>query len=277
MNNNTKAVILAAWYGTRMLPITKTIPKEMLPVGTKPTIQYTIDGLVDAGINDIVVVTAHGKNAIEDYFDKHHELEQILGDKWKHAELQQINHPKHLGNMCFVKQKNMSGVADALKVAQPWVRDADNFVLVFADQIYHPHTFVQALDRYKDTLSNIVVTHQVPREELYKYGVVAFDNEGKITDLVEKPKVEDAPSDQIISGVFVFKQSIFDYIDKTQTHPILWEKFITDSIKIWLDIEDYMVQQISPDRYIDVWTPEKRYAANTRYFNNNGKMFGDID
>lgn len=272
-----KAVILAAWFGTRMLPITKSIPKEMMPVGTKPTIQYTIEWLVQAGISDIVVVTANGKNAIENHFDKHPELEAILKSKGKHDVLQQINKPKDMANLCFVKQKTMSGVADALDTARPWVRDADHFILVFADQIYHPQTFVKALQRYKDNLSNVVVTHQVPMEEVYKYGVVDFDEQDKIVDLVEKPKVEEAPSDQIISGVFVFKQSIFDHIDKTQPHATLGEKFITDSIKIWLDSEDYMVQQINPDRYIDVWTPEKRHQANTRYFDNDGKLFTDQD
>lgn len=129
---------------------------------------------------------------------------------------------------------------------------------------------------YKNTLSNVVVTHQVPIEEVYKYGVVDFKyQDGKILNLVEKPKVEDAPSDQIISGVFVFKQSIFNRIDKTQFHPILGEKFITDSIKIGLDSEVYMVQHIDPDRYIDVWSPEKRHVANVRYFDNNGKLFTD--
>lgn len=207
---------------------------------------------MQASIDDIIIVTANGKNAIENHFDKHPELEQILMSKGKDDVLQQINDPKNMANLCFVKQKVMSGVADALDTARPWVRDAEYFILVFADQIYHPNTFTKAISRYKGNLSNVVVTHQVPIEEVYKYGVVDFDQDGKILNLVEKPKVEEAPSNQIISGVFVFKQSIFDHIDKTQIHPTFGEKFITDSIKIGLDNEDYMVQQIDPDRYIDV-------------------------
>ncbi len=195
-----KAVILAAWYWTRMLPITKTIPKELLPVWDKPVIQYMIESLVENNIKDIVMITSQWKTAIEDYFDKNHELEEKLKNKNKIDLLEKINKPKNLANICFIKQKELLWTGHAVLQAEKWIDD-NYFILILWDSIFHPEIYKQALNLHQKTWEAVIVAKKIPKEEVYKYWVLDI-KDGKIIDMIEKPSVENAPANLIIPWIY---------------------------------------------------------------------------
>lgn len=169
-----KAIIPAAGYGTRMLPITKTIPKEMLPVGNKPVIQYIVEGLVSAGIEEIAMITSQGKMPLEYYFDKNYELEEQLKMKNKKDLLDQINAPKTMANYVFMKQKEQLGLPHAIREARYWMDD-DFFFVTVGDQFGESAIYREMVDLHKITKQPIVQLAQVPLEEVSKYGVVKIE------------------------------------------------------------------------------------------------------
>lgn len=265
-----KAVILAAWYWTRMLPITKTIPKELLPVWDKPVIQYMVESLVENNIKDIVMITSQWKTAIEDYFDKNYELEEKLKNKNKIDLLEKINKPKDIANICFVKQKELLWTWHAVLQAEKWIDD-NYFMLILWDSIFHPQIYKQALELHKETGKAIIVANEIPKEDVYKYWVLEIKN-GEIVDMIEKPSVEDAPSNLIIPWIYILPKTIFEIIHKTPLDPKLWEILLPDSMKILMKNEK-ILPCITDKKIRDIWTPELRYQANKDFFENNWKLF----
>ncbi len=263
-----KAVIVAAWFGTRMLPITKTIPKEMLPVGDKPIIQYTVEWLVDAGITDIVMITSQQKKALEDYFDKNYELEDILQKKGKLEQLKLINAPKEMAKYTFVKQLEMLGTGHALMQVEHLISD-EYFMVIFADTIYPPETFASMIKKFEETHSPIIAIHEVPKEEVYKYGVVQLEGE-RVVDFVEKPNVEDAPSNLIRNGAAILPKKIFSYLKNIQHDSRSWELNLPDAIKGML--KDTYVVSLILRPYLDTWSLLWRLEANEKFLR-NGKLF----
>lgn len=263
-----KAVIVAAWFGTRMLPITKTVPKEMLPVWDKPIIQYTIEWLVAAWITDIIMVTSHQKKALEDYFDKNYELEDILQKKGKFDLLALINKPKTMATYTFVKQLEMLGTGHALMQAQHLISD-DYFMVIFADTIYPPEAFIEMMKVFTIAPSPIVAIHQVPKEDVYKYGVVqlAWD---KIIDFVEKPKVEDAPSNLIWNGAAILPKRIFSLLQEIESDHRSWELNLPDAIKAL--IKEVPITWLSLRPYLDTGSLTWWLEANAKFLK-NGKLF----
>lgn len=208
-----KAVIPAAGYGTRMLPITKTIPKEMLPVGNKPVIQYIVEGLVSAGITEIAMITSQGKMPLEYYFDKNYELEEQLKVKGKHDLLEQINAPKTMANYVFLKQKEQLGLPHAIGQARYWIED-DFFFVTVGDQFGQGEIYREMVALHNKTKQPVIQLAPVPLEEVSKYGVVKIE-QGEIVDMIEKPHPDQAPSNLISQGLYILPKQFFEALDRT--------------------------------------------------------------
>jgi UTP--glucose-1-phosphate uridylyltransferase len=219
--NVRKAVFPAAGLGTRFLPATKAQPKEMLPLVDKPTIQYVVEEAVASGLSDIIIVTGRNKRAIEDHFDAAFELEYYLNDRGKLEELAQIKTISELASVCYVRQKEPLGLGHAILVARGLVGDEPFGVFLGDDIIGDARTpcMRQLLDVYEKFEGPVVAVERVPREDIHRYGVIAGRNVGgnvwEISDLVEKPRAEDAPSDLAIIGRYVLTPDLFDILAAT--------------------------------------------------------------
>lgn len=216
-----KAVIPAAGLGTRLLPATKAQPKEMLPVYSKPTIHYVVEEALNSGIDDILIITGRNKRSIEDYFDKSHELEYMLQKAGKDRYLKQVRKITDLADICYVRQKNLKGLGDAILSAERHV-DGEPFTVFLGDSITQSEVpcakeLIDVFNKYKKSTISI---REVPKDKTCSYGIVDSTNiKGnlyKINDLVEKPKASQAPSNLAITGRYVLTADIFDKINQTE-------------------------------------------------------------
>ncbi|MFO8132415.1 MAG: UTP--glucose-1-phosphate uridylyltransferase GalU [Thermoplasmatota archaeon] len=232
-----KAVIPAAGLGTRFLPATKSTPKEMLPVVDKPAIQYVVEEALDAGIDDILIITGRGKHSIADYFDMSYELEHTLRQRNDHERLATIRRIADMADIHYIRQKQPRGLGDAINCARKHV-DGDDFAVLLGDDIIfseQPCTG-QLVDRFQSCKAPVIAVGQVPREAVHRYGIVDAEPVGerlyRIRDLVEKPSMEEAPSRLAIMGRYVFTPEIFDYIEQT-TRGKGGEIQLTDAIRMY--------------------------------------------
>ena len=230
-----KAVIPAAGLGTRFLPATKAQPKEMLPVFNKPTIQYVVEEAVASGIDDILIVTGKGKRSIEDHFDKSFELEYFLRNCGKMDNLLEIEAISEMADIYYVRQKKQKGLGDAILCAKKHV-DGDAFAVLLGDTIAQsdvPCT-KQLLDIYNEYGSSTIAIEKVPDEKVERYGIIKgkqiSDSLYEIEDLVEKPKLHEAPSNLAITGRYILAPEIFDHIENL-TPGIGGEIQLTDAMK----------------------------------------------
>jgi UTP--glucose-1-phosphate uridylyltransferase len=212
----------AAGLGTRFLPATKAQPKEMLPLVDKPTIQYVVEESVASGLDQIIIVTGRNKRAIEDHFDAAFELEYYLNDRGKTEELSQIKTISELAEVCYVRQKEPLGLGHAILVARSLVGD-EPFGVFLGDDIIggaRVPCMRQLLDVYDKYDGPVIAVERVPRERIHQYGVIAGRNvDGnvwEISDLVEKPRAEEAPSDLAIIGRYVLTPDLFDILAATR-------------------------------------------------------------
>lgn len=214
-----KAVIPAAGLGTRFLPATKAQPKEMLPVFNKPTIQYVVEEAVSSGIDDILIITGKGKRSIEDHFDRAFELEYFLKNGGKTDYLKEVESISELADIYYVRQKQQKGLGDAISCAKKHI-DGEAFAVLLGDTIAQseiPCTkqLMNVYDKYKST---VIAIEEVPDERVERYGIIngkkIDDSLYKIEDLVEKPKLEDAPSNLGIIGRYILAPEIFDHINE---------------------------------------------------------------
>ena len=216
-----KAVFPVAGLGTRFLPATKAIPKELLPVLDRPVLQWVVEEAREAGIEEFIFVTARGKEAIADHFDAHPPLEETLAAKGKDALLQAVRAAAiPPGRAIFVRQDAPKGLGHAIACAREAVGD-EPFAVLLPDMLMRarPGCLAGMMQCYGETGGGVIAVEQVPREEVYKYGVVALDPASggamRITGMVEKPKVEEAPSNYIISGRYILPPDIFAHLDAT--------------------------------------------------------------
>lgn len=216
-----KAVIPAGGLGTRFLPATKAIPKEMLPVVDTPTIQYIVQEAVASGIEDIIIVTGRTKRAIEDHFDKSAELEATLSRTHKEAELAQMQAISDMANMIYVRQKEPLGLGHAVLAAREAIGD-EPFAVLLGDDIVagKKPALAQLLEVYEETASPVVGVKRVPKDQTNKYGIIKAEQEAErlflVEELVEKPEPERAPSDLAIMGRYVLTPEIFDVLARTE-------------------------------------------------------------
>jgi len=214
-----KAIIPAAGLGTRFLPATKAMPKEMLPIVDKPTIQYIVEEAAASGIEDIIVVTGKGKRAIEDHFDRNLELEATLRSRGKDELLQEVLRSSELADIHYIRQKEPLGLGHAVWSARKFVGDEPFAVLLGDDLIVSEKPGLrQLIDLYERYRASILAVRPIPPEEIHRYGVI----EGKeiasgiyaVEGLVEKPSPEEAPSNLGIVGRYVLTPRIFAILDE---------------------------------------------------------------
>ncbi len=215
-----KAVFPVAGLGTRFLPATKAIPKEMLPVVDRPLIQYAVDEAREAGIEQMIFVTGRGKSAIEDHFDIAFELEKTMAERGKSLE---VLEPTRLGpgNCAYVRQQEPLGLGHAIWCARDIVGD-EPFAIFLPDEfmVGSPGCMKQMVDAYDRLGGNLISVLEVPHESVSSYGVIApGKSEGNVTEvtgLVEKPKVEDAPSNLIISGRYILQPEVMRTLENQE-------------------------------------------------------------
>ena len=232
-----KAVFPAAGLGTRFLPATKAQPKEMLPLVDKPIIQYGVEEATAAGIQDIVIVTGRGKNAIEDHFDVAIELESFLESRGKRDLAQEIRGITNLvRSVSYVRQGEPLGLGHAVLTAQPLVGQ-EPFAVILADDVIDatPSALAQMLDVYNEVDGPVILVERIPRAEISGYGVIAYEPVRKgvyrITDLVEKPAPADAPSELAIIGRYILTPDIFDMLVAESADARTGEIQLTNGLK----------------------------------------------
>jgi UTP--glucose-1-phosphate uridylyltransferase len=217
----TKAVVPAAGLGTRFLPATKATPKEMLPVVDKPAIQYVVEEAVDAGLDDVLLITGRSKRSIEDHFDRNYELEEALTAKGDTEGLELIRESYELATVHYVRQGTPKGLGHAVLCAQKHVGH-EPFAVLLGDDFIHPEDGLlqRMLEARAQYGGSFIALMEVASDQVSSYGVAAIEPTGeddvvKITDLVEKPSPEDAPSNWIIIGRYVCDPAIFGVLERT--------------------------------------------------------------
>ncbi|NQU51566.1 MAG: UTP--glucose-1-phosphate uridylyltransferase GalU [Bacteroidetes bacterium] len=216
-----KAVIPAAGYGTRFLPVTKSSPKEMIPIVDTPVIQYVVEEAVASGITDILMIIGKGKRAIEEHFDRSPLLEETLIKKANYEMLEKIRAISNMANIHFIWQKEMNGLGDAILHAKHHVNN-EPFVILLGDTLVQsedgPIT-KQLIDVYNKTKSSVIALEEVKPELVSRYGIIdgemISENVVKANDWIEKPTPEEAPSNLAVASRYIFTPEIFDYLEKT--------------------------------------------------------------
>ena len=218
----TKCLFPAAGYGTRFLPATKAVPKEMLPVITKPLLQFGVEEALSAGITNMAIVTGRGKRAIEDHFDNSFELEsQLVGTSKEHY-LKEIKEVIKKSTFTYVRQKQMLGLGHAILTGKPLIGN-EPFAVILADDLCdcnEKSVISQMIEIYSQHQCSVVAIEEVPMNQTHKYGVIAGKlvknsiNTYQVSDMVEKPKEKDAPSNMAIIGRYILTPDIFNILEK---------------------------------------------------------------
>ncbi len=230
-----KGVFPAAGLGTRFLPATKSMPKEMLPIVDRPAIHYAVEEAISAGIEDILFVTGRGKQALEDYFDHSVELEVVLGERGQEDRLRMVREVAGLCRIAYTRQKKALGLGHAVLSAKGLVGD-EPFAVFLADDLIVAETpaIRQLIDLHERTGASVVAVQRVPRDQVSAYGVVRIDrSEGRVhhvVDLVEKPRADRAPSDLAVIGRYVLSPTIFPTLEETAPGA-LGEIQLTDGLR----------------------------------------------
>jgi UTP--glucose-1-phosphate uridylyltransferase len=217
------AVFPVGGLGTRFLPATKSMPKEMLPIANKPIIQYAFEEARDAGIERFIFITGRNKNAINNHFDHAYELESKLDEKNKTQELGRImGWLPEAGQMAFVRQQKPLGLGHAIWCARNFVAQDEAFVVILADEMMMPkkggkkNFLREMIDLYqsKEELASIVAVDEIDLQDSEKYGIIKIENEEEIADMIEKPKPDFAPSNLAITGRYILQPEIFKYLSR---------------------------------------------------------------
>ena len=235
----TKCLFPAAGYGTRFLPATKAVPKEMLPILTKPLLQYGVEEALSAGITNMAIVTGRGKRAIEDHFDNSFELEsQLVGTSKEHY-LKEIKEVIKKSTFTYVRQKQMLGLGHAILTGKSLIGN-EPFAVILADDLCdckEKSVISQMIEIYSQHQCSVVAIEEVPVNQTHKYGVIAGDlvensnNTYQVSDMVEKPKEKDAPSNMAIIGRYILTPDIFDILENIKPDNS-GEIQITDALNI---------------------------------------------
>ncbi|MED4963620.1 UTP--glucose-1-phosphate uridylyltransferase GalU [Heyndrickxia coagulans] len=253
MKKVRKAIIPAAGLGTRFLPATKAMPKEMLPIVDKPTIQYIVEEAVESGIEDIIIVTGKGKRAIEDHFDNAWELEQNLAEKGKFDLLDKVRYSSNLANIHYIRQKEPLGLGHAVWCARNFIGD-EPFAVLLGDDIVQndPPCLKQLIDEYEKTHSSVIGVQEVPEDETHRYGIIAPASQNgrsyQVEKFVEKPEQGTAPSNLAIIGRYLLTPEIFMFLDK-QEKGAGGEIQLTDAIQQLNQIQRVFAYQFEGKRF----------------------------
>jgi len=217
MKKVRKCVIPVAGMGTRFLPGTKAIPKEMFPIIDKPAIQYIVEEAVSSGIEEILFITSSYKNSVIDHFDKNFELETRLKNSGKEDKLEIVKKISDLATFTYIRQGEPLGSGHAIRLAKNFVGN-EPFAVMYGDDVmmYDKPVLKQLIDIYEEKDCNVIGVQEVPKELTYKYGIIEYDDKdkNKIKRIVEKPKVEEAPSSDAGLGRYIVKPEIFDELER---------------------------------------------------------------
>lgn len=252
MKKVKKAIIPAAGMGTRFLPATKAMPKEMLPIVDRPTIEYIVEEAILSGIEDIIIVTGKGKRAIEDHFDRNFELEQILKEKGKFVLLEKINKSSNV-NIHYIRQKEPRGLGHAIWCARKFIGD-EPFAVLLGDDIVKADTpcIKQLMNQFEIMNNSIIGVKQVSYEETNRYGIIdPIRNEGRVYEVqrfIEKPKIGTAPSDLAIMGRYVLTPEIFDFLEEQEVGAG-GEIQLTDAIQKLNNVQPVFAYNFEGKRY----------------------------
>jgi UTP--glucose-1-phosphate uridylyltransferase len=248
-----KAIIPAAGLGTRFLPATKAQPKEMLPIVDKPTIQYIVEEAVASGIEDILIITGRNKRAIEDHFDKSFELEVTLEKKGEKELLEMVRAVSDMVNIHYVRQKEAKGLGHAVYCAKSFINNEPFAVLLGDDMVYSEKPCLrQLLEKFEVCQSTILGVQPVAWDEVDKYGIITgrMNKEGmyEVKDLVEKPKIGEAPTNIAILGRYIITPTIFDILANTPVGA-RGEVQLTDALRELVRIEKVFAYAFEGVRY----------------------------
>lgn len=251
----TKAVIPAAGFGTRFLPQTKAMPKEMLPIVDKPVIQYVVEELVASGITDIIIVTGWHKRAIEDHFDYPNELINTLKEQGKHALVDEVRRTAELANFIYIRQKGPYGNATPVWCARQIIGD-EPFVVIWGDEfIYsHPPRAKQCIDVFEKYGDPVISAIQIPKKDVSRYGIVdavkVEKNVWQIKKLIEKPTIAEAPSTMAAHGCYVLTPDIFPILEHLKPGKG-GEMWLPDAIKELMKKRPVYACEIVGGKYYD--------------------------
>ena len=265
MKKIRKAVITAAGWGTRFLPVTRSQPKEMLPLVNKPLIHYAVQEAIDSGIEQIILITAMGKHAIEDYFDRSFELEHVLEKKGDSDLLEEMRRISTLADICYIRQKEQLGLGHAVSIARHIVGD-EPFALILPDDIIDAGTpaLKQLIDVHQGRGTSVVAVERIDARDTMKYGIISPEDMAprlyRVLDLIEKPRPKDAPSELGIVGRYILVPEIFDALDYTAPGCIR-EIQLTDAIKLLLKEHAVTACEFEGVRY-DTGNPSGWLEAN---------------
>ena len=252
MKKVRKAIIPAAGLGTRFLPATKAMPKEMLPIVDKPTIQYIVEEAIASGIEDIIIVTGKGKRAIEDHFDNAFELEHNLLEKGKLGLLEEVRKSSNV-DIHYIRQKEAKGLGHAVWCARNFIGD-EPFAVLLGDDIVQAETpcLRQLMNEYEQTLSSVIGVQTVPDNQTHRYGIVdPISNDGRrhqVNAFVEKPTAGTAPSNLAIMGRYVFTPEIFKFLEEQEVGAG-GEIQLTDAIQRLNEIQRVFAYDFEGKRY----------------------------
>ncbi|MEB2274176.1 MULTISPECIES: UTP--glucose-1-phosphate uridylyltransferase GalU [Priestia] len=252
MKKIRKAIIPAAGLGTRFLPATKAMPKEMLPIVDQPTIQYIVEEAIESGIEDIIIVTGKGKRAIEDHFDYAPELENNLVEKEKFELLEKVRQSSNV-EIHYIRQKEPKGLGHAVWCARKFIGN-EPFAVLLGDDIVQAETpcLRQLMDEYENTLSSVIGVQTVADEQTHRYGIVdPISKEGRryqVNTFVEKPAAGTAPSNLAIMGRYVFTPEIFMFLEQQEVGAG-GEIQLTDAIQKLNEIQRVFAYDFKGTRY----------------------------
>ncbi len=253
-----KAIITAAGWGTRFLPITRSQPKEMLPLVNKPLIQYSVEEAINSGIEQIVMITALGKRAIEDYFDRSFELEYVLEQKGETKLLQEMRELSNLVDICYIRQKEQLGLGHAILTARGIIGD-EPFAVLLPDDIIDSKVPVlkQMIEVYEQYRTNVVAVESISRQDTIKYGIIepkrVSERICQVLSLVEKPEPAEALSDLGVVGRYILMPQIFDAL-KVIPSGKNQEIQLTDALRLLLNQQAIYAYEFEGVRY-DTGTP----------------------
>jgi UTP--glucose-1-phosphate uridylyltransferase len=278
------AIFPVGGLGTRFLPVTKSMPKEMLPIANKPIIQYAFEEARDAGIEKFIFITGRNKNAINNHFDHAYELEAKLDEKNKLQELNRVMSwlPK-AGQIAFVRQQKPLGLGHAVWCARNFIAHDEAFVVILADEMLLQNkkcekNFLSRMIEFyhkKEDLASIIAVAKIDMADTAKYGIVKVEGQEKITDMVEKPKPNLAPSNLAITGRYILQPEIFQYLDKFEIGSG-GEIQLTDAMKAMCKKHPFYYKEIDENGRFDCGNVLGYLEANIAFALNNDAIHHDV-
>ena len=253
-----KAIITAAGWGTRFLPVTRSQPKEMLPLVNRPLIQYAVEEAINSGIEQVILITAMGKHAIEDYFDRSFELEYVLEQKGETELLQEMRRLSNLVNICYIRQKEQLGLGHAVLIARDIIAD-EPFAVLLPDDVIDSRVpaLKQMIEVYEQRGTSVIAVERVSPQDTVKYGIIEPREIShrlyQVLSLAEKPEPQEAPSDLGIVGRYILVPEIFDALAATPPGRIK-EIQLTDALQRLLKQQVISACEFEGVRY-DTGTP----------------------